>query len=100
HSTAGPAPAGTQAGAEDRREEHDRARDAELAGLKRKWQVTLTTGLSLMALMYVPLPIDTMDWLMPVILTITTVVQFWAGKEFYAQAWAAARHRATNMNTL
>ena len=92
--------AGTPAAADDRREEHDRARDAELAGLKRKWQVTLTTGLSLMALMYVPLPIDTMDWLMPVILVITTVVQFWAGKEFYAQAWAAARHRATNMNTL
>jgi P-type Cu+ transporter len=37
---------------------------------------------------------------MPVILVITTVVQFWAGKEFYAQAWAAARHGATNMNTL
>ena len=85
---------------DDRREEHERARDAELAGLKRKWQVTLTTGLSLMALMYVPLPIDTMDWLMPVILVVTTVVQFWAGKEFYAQAWAAARHGATNMNTL
>ena len=94
------AAAGAPAATGDRREEHDLARDAELAGLKRKWQVTLTTGLSLMALMYVPLPIDTMDWLMPVILVITTVVQFWAGKEFYAQAWAAARHRATNMNTL
>jgi Cu+-exporting ATPase len=92
--------AGSAAPADDRREEHDRARDAQLADLKRKWQVTLTTGLSLMALMYVPLPIDTMDWLMPVILVITTVVQFWAGQEFYAQAWAAARHRATNMNTL
>jgi Cu+-exporting ATPase len=86
--------------ANDRRAEHEKDRDAELAGLKRKWQVTLTTGLSLMALMYVPLPIDTMDWLMPVILVVTTVVQFWAGKDFYAQAWAAARHRATNMNTL
>jgi Cu+-exporting ATPase len=86
--------------ADDRRAEHEKDRDAELAGLKRKWQVTLTTGLSLMALMYVPLPIDTMDWLMPVILVVTTVVQFWAGKDFYAQAWAAARHRATNMNTL
>src|SRR4051794_18651443 len=83
--------ADTVAGSEDRREEHERARDAELAGLKRKWQVTLTIGLSLMALMYVPLPINTMDWLMPVILVVTTVVQFWAGKEFYAQAWAAAR---------
>ena len=92
--------AGPLSAADDRREEHDRARDAELAGLKRKWQVTLTTGLTLMALMYVPLPIDTMDWLMPVILVVTTVVQFWAGKEFYVQAWAAAKHGATNMNTL
>jgi Cu+-exporting ATPase len=99
-TTGAPAAAGRQAAPDDRREEHDRARDAELAGLKRKWQVTLTTGLSLMALMYLPVPIDTMDWLMPVILVITTVVQFWAGKEFYAQAWAAARHGATNMNTL
>ncbi len=64
--------AGPLSAADDRREEHDRARDAELAGLKRKWQVTLTTGLTLMALMYVPLPIDTMDWLMPVILVVTT----------------------------
>ncbi len=92
--------AGAPAASDDRREEQDRARDAELAGLKRKWQVTLTVGLSLMALMYLPVSIDTMDWLMPVILVITTIVQFWAGKDFYAQAWAAARHGATNMNTL
>ena len=50
--------------------------------------------------MYVPLPLDTMDWLMPVLLVISTVVQFWAGRQFYTAAWAAARHRATNMNTL
>ena len=92
--------ASTATTAADQHDEHDRARDAELAGLKRKWQVALTTGLSLMALMYIPLPIDTMDWLMPVILVVATVVQFWAGKQFYAQAWAAARHGATNMNTL
>jgi P-type Cu+ transporter len=92
--------ASTAPTAADQHEEQDRARDAELAGLKRKWQVALTTGLSLMALMYIPLPIDTMDWLMPVILVVATVVQFWAGKQFYVQAWAAARHGATNMNTL
>jgi P-type Cu+ transporter len=92
--------ASTATTAADQHDEQDRARDAELAGLKRKWQVALTTGLSLMALMYIPLPIDTMDWLMPVILVVATVVQFWAGKQFYAQAWAAARHGATNMNTL
>ena len=76
------------------------ARDAHLANLKRKWQVALTTGLGLMALMYLPLPIDAMDWLMPAILVVATAVQFWAGRPFYAAAWAAARHGATNMNTL
>src|SRR5215217_5979276 len=53
-----------------------------------------------MVLMYVPLYIDTMDWLMPAILVVSTVVQFWAGKDIYTAAWAAAKHGATNMNTL
>jgi Cu+-exporting ATPase len=75
-------------------------RDAHLAALKRKWQVTLATGLGLMVLMYVPLYLDVMDWLMPAILVVATIVQFWAGREIYAAAWAAARHRSTNMNTL
>ena len=75
-------------------------RDLSLARMKRKWQVALSTGLGLMALMYVPLYIDTMDWLMPTIFVIATVVQFWAGKDIYASAWAAARHRSTNMTTL
>ena len=66
--------------------------------MKRKWQVALATGLGLMALMYVPLYIDTMDWLMPSIFVVATVV-FWAGKDIYASAWAAARHRSTNMTT-
>ena len=77
-----------------------RARDAHLTDLKRKWQVALATGLGLMVLMYVPLPIDAMDWLMPAILVVATVVQFWAGRPFYAAAWAAGKHGATNMNTL
>ncbi|MGY1712033.1 heavy metal translocating P-type ATPase [Geodermatophilus sp. SYSU D00758] len=75
-------------------------RDAELAGLERRWQVALTAGLGLMVLMYVPLPLDAMDWLMPAILVVATVVQFWAGGSIYAAAWAAARHGGTNMNTL
>ena len=68
--------------------------------MKRKWQVALATGLGLMALMYVPLYIDTMEWLMPSIFVVATVVQFWAGKDIYVSAWAAARHRSTNMTTL
>ena len=68
--------------------------------MKRKWQTALATGLGLMGLMYVPLYIDTMDWLMPAIFVVATVVQWWAGKDLYASAWAAAKHRRTNMTTL
>src|SRR5215218_8437373 len=78
-------------------DDHD---DDHLTALGRKWQVTLAVGLGLMALMYVPLYPDTMDWLMPAILMVATVVQSWAGREVYAAAWAAARRRSTNMNTL
>ena len=77
-----------------------RAKDAELARLKRRWQVALTTGLALMGVMYLPLYLDTMDWLMPLILVIATAVQLWAGADIYRAAWAAAKHRPTNMNTL
>ena len=68
--------------------------------MKVKWQTALATGLGLMALMYVPLYIDTMDWLMPVIFVVATAVQWWAGKDLYASAWTAAKHRSTNMSTL
>src|SRR3954468_3237513 len=76
------------------------AGEEDLTALKRRWQVTLATGLGLMVLMYVPLYLDTMDWLMPAILVVATVVQFWAGRDIYRAAWAAAKHRSTNMNTL
>ena len=33
-------------------------------------------------------------------LALTTPVLFWAGREFFTGAWAAARHRAADMNTL
>ncbi|HUR13396.1 MAG TPA: heavy metal translocating P-type ATPase, partial [Mycobacteriales bacterium] len=79
-------------------EEHDR--EHELSAMKRRWVTALVTGLALMALMYVPLHIDTMDTLMPAIFLVATVVQFWAGRSIYASAWAAARHRTTNMSTL
>ncbi len=90
------------ASAEGRQQEGPDAddRDRELSRMKRKWQVALATGLGLMGLMYVPLYIDTMDWLMPAIFVVATIVQFWAGKDIYASAWTAAKHRSTNMTTL
>ncbi|WP_337060631.1 heavy metal translocating P-type ATPase [Kineococcus sp. G2] len=91
---------GTDAGTGTAAPGEDHDGQTHLTALKRKWQVTLTTGLALMGLMYVPLHLDTMDWLMPAILVVATVVQFWAGRDVYRAAWTAARHRSTNMNTL
>jgi P-type Cu+ transporter len=90
-------PSGPPAGAA---ENPDAAQDREIGRLRRRWVVALSVGLGLMAAMYVPVHIDTMDWLMPLIFAVATVVQVWAGADIYRAAWTAARHRGTNMNTL
>lgn len=76
-----------------------KARDRELAGMKRKSLVSLAVGFVMMVLMYVSLPISE-PTLAPLLLIAATVVQVWAGRVFYQQAWIAAKHRSTNMNTL
>ncbi len=53
----------------------------------------------MMVLMYVPLPMSERT-LAPLLLIPATIVQFWAGREFYSATWAALKHGATNMNTL
>ena len=96
---AAPVPVATPSPAEAALEARDRRRDHEIADLQRKWQISLVTGLVMMALMFLPLPIAPWN-LAPLLLIAATIVQFWAGSEFYRQTWAAARHGATNMNTL
>ena len=83
---------GSGTGGVDKRKSHN--------GLRLRWITALTAGLGLMAVMYVPIYPDTMDWLMPLLFVIATIVQFCAGADIYQAAWAAAQHRATNMNTL
>jgi Cu+-exporting ATPase len=78
----------------------DARRDREIARLARRWRVALVAGLGLMGVMYLPLHLDTMDWLMPLLLVVATVVQVWAGADIYRHAWTAARNRATTMDTL
>lgn len=92
-------PAIARSPAEVALEARDRRRDHEIAEFERKWQVSLAIGVAMMALMFLPLPIAPWN-LAPLLLVAATIVQFWAGGEFYRQAWAAARHGATNMNTL
>ncbi|MBA2955928.1 cadmium-translocating P-type ATPase [Nocardioides sp. MAH-18] len=78
----------------------DARRDTEIATLRRRWQVALVAGLALMGVMYLPLHVDTMDWLMPLLLVVATTVLFWAGQDIYRQAWVNLRHRTTSMDTL
>lgn len=69
-------------------------------GLRLRWIAALTAGLGLMAVMYVPIYPDTMTWLMPLLFVVATIVQAVTGADIYKAAWAAAKHGATNMNTL
>ena len=78
---------------------HEAAREREIADLRRKSLVSLGIGLVMMAIMYLPLGLDLM-LVAPLLLIAAAVAQFWAGAVFYRATWAAARHGATNMNTL
>jgi Cu+-exporting ATPase len=83
--------------------DHEKAaRAREIRILKRK----LTAGVVLT----VPVVIGSMHHWFPwapailrnfwVLLALTTPVQFWVGAQFYRGAWAALRHRTSDMNTL
>ncbi len=98
-ATVGVAPSQSATEAAEARRERERIR--EIDGLRNKALVSLAVGLVMMGLMYLPLPfgIEMMD-LAPFLLIAATVIQVWAGGIFLKLAWAAARHGATNMNTL
>lgn len=85
--------------AEEEESARARARDRDLADMKRKSLVSLAIGVVMMVAMYVSLPISERT-LAPIFLIAATIVQVWAGRVFYEQAWIAAKHRSTNMNTL
>src|SRR6185437_12137337 len=80
-------------------DERDAQRQHELDDLKRKSLISLTVGLAMMVLMYLPLNVSMMT-LGPFLLIAATIIQFWAGRIFYEAAWAGAKHGTTNMNTL
>ena len=82
------------------------ARDSDFRRTRRKFLVaaalTLPVAAVAMAGHLVPALPDALDfpgrvWLE---LALTTPVLFWCGREFFTGAWAAARHRAADMNTL
>ncbi|MDW8110557.1 MAG: heavy metal translocating P-type ATPase [Candidatus Bipolaricaulota bacterium] len=82
---------------EDRHDDHE-------AHLRHKLIISALLTTAIFLLMYpgmlglrLPIP-DTLNyWLQ---LLLATPVQFWAGWPFYRGAWAAARRKTTDMNTL
>ncbi|MHB0876090.1 MAG: heavy metal translocating P-type ATPase, partial [Anaerolineae bacterium] len=89
--------------AEETREDVERAaRARETRALKRKLifaaalSVPIFVGSYPMWFPWVPALLK--DW--RVLFLLATPVQFWAGWQFYRGAWAALRHRTSDMNTL
>ncbi|MHB9115097.1 MAG: heavy metal translocating P-type ATPase [Thermoleophilia bacterium] len=76
------------------------ARAQEHRTLRLKLSVSLVVGVALMALGLFPPPFLTMEQLWVVMFVLASPIQFWAGGQFYRTAWAAAKHRTTDMNTL
>jgi len=81
------------------------ARRREIATLRRKLIVSALLSLPIlwgslahMGLRGIWAPEILMNWYVQVLLA--TPVQFWAGWQFYRGAWAMARRRTTDMNTL
>ncbi|GAB4249189.1 MAG: heavy metal translocating P-type ATPase [Thermoleophilia bacterium] len=76
------------------------ARARELRVLRVKVAASLFVGAGLMALGFFPPSFLSMRQLWILMFALATPIQFWAGAQFYRTAWAAARHRTTDMNTL
>ena len=89
----GAAPAEPGAAAEE-----ERRRQVSL--LRLKFIVALAVGAMLMLMMLIPESWLSMQTQWYIMFALATPVQFWAGQQFYRGAWAALRHRTTDMNTL
>jgi len=77
----------------------------DLLMMKIKIVASLAVSAILMLLMFWPSwliarPYDEMKDIFLLSFILATPIQFWAGSQFYRQAWAAAKHFQTNMSTL
>ena len=89
----GAAPAEPGAAAEAARRKHVRM-------LRLKFIVSLAVGAVLMLMMLIPKSWLRMEWQWYIKFALATPVQAWAGWQFYRGAWAALKHRTSDMNTL
>ena len=73
----------------------------QIADLRGKAAFSISVWLLIMALMAIPPVREILSFRLDILLfVLATPVQFWAGKRFYAGAWAALKHGTSNMNTL
>ncbi len=87
----------------------DHAEDPERAAREREQRI-LRRKLTVGIVLSIPILLGSMHHWFPwapevlrnfwVLLLLTTPVQFWVGGQFYRGAWAALRHRTSDMNTL
>jgi P-type Cu+ transporter len=79
------------------------ARRAQLVSLRRRLIVAAVLGSLTMIVSMAHLVISGIEhepWRAYLMFALSTPVQLWAAAPFYVNAWGAARHRQTNMNTL
>ena len=76
------------------------ARRKQVGLIRLKFIVALSVGVVLMLMMLIPESWLSMERQWIVMFVLATPVQFWAGWQFYRGAWAALRHRTSDMNTL
>src|SRR6266542_2386624 len=79
------------------------ARRAQVESLRRRVIVAAVLGSLAMALSMGDLIVSGLaeqPWRAFAMFALATPVQLWAAAPFYVNAWGAARHRQTNMNTL
>jgi Cu+-exporting ATPase len=91
---------GTGAAAADPYAIAEAARQKRTRMLLAKFIVALAVGAIIMLMMLIPESAMSMRWQRLIQLVLATPVQFWAGWQFYRGAWAATRHRTSDMNTL
>ncbi len=78
----------------------DAARRKQLRLILAKFITALAVGAILMLMMLIPESWLSMERQWLIMFVLATPVQLWAGWQFYRGAWAALRHRTSDMNTL
>ena len=73
----------------------------QIVELRTKAAFSITIAALIMGLMAIPAVRESLPFRLDILLLVlSTPVQFWAGKRFYAGAWSALKHGTSNMNTL